>query len=82
MDPSVSGYPSCPDGEYPTPECLSYCSEPSYSGRYGTDKKMAKKAYSLRVSPYSALESFIVSIDTAKLTCFLDRDVLLLMVPL
>ncbi|CBN78981.1 cathepsin B-like proteinase [Ectocarpus siliculosus] len=48
VDPGASGYPACPDGEYPTPECLSECSETNFSGgSYGEDKKMAREAYSL-----------------------------------
>ncbi|CAM9758212.1 unnamed protein product, partial [Hapterophycus canaliculatus] len=48
VDPGASGYPACPDHEYPTPECLKECSETSFSGgTYGEDKKMAKEAYSV-----------------------------------
>ncbi|CAN0157426.1 unnamed protein product, partial [Laminaria digitata] len=47
VDPGASGYPACSDSEYPTPECLSRCSEGSFPSSYEEDKKMAKEAYSL-----------------------------------
>lgn len=50
VDPEESGYPECPDGEYPTPECRETCSESTFSSGYETDKKLAREAYSLGVS--------------------------------
>lgn len=51
VDPGASGYPACPDSEYPTPECLSECSDTSFNGgTYAEDKKKATEAYSLAVS--------------------------------
>lgn len=49
VDPGASGYPVCPDSEYPTPECLSSCSESTFSTTYQQDKRKAKEAYSLIV---------------------------------
>jgi len=58
VDPGASGYPACPDSEYPTPECLSECSDTSFNGgTYAEDKKKAKEAYSLAVS-WAFLESW------------------------
>ncbi|CAM9587886.1 unnamed protein product, partial [Choristocarpus tenellus] len=51
VDPTGTGYPACPDAEYPSPQCVKECSEESYSVTYEGDKRKASQAYTLKVLP-------------------------------